>query len=74
MLEEYFKQFRENIIGINQTFVSPFGEQKIIYTDWTASGRMYRPIEETLLNKFFPFVANTHNDKINQIYLKFVNP
>lgn len=62
MLEEHFKHFRENIIGINQTFVSPYGEQKIVYTDWTASGRMYRPIEETLLNKFYPFVANTHTE------------
>jgi selenocysteine lyase/cysteine desulfurase len=62
MLEDYFKPFRENIIGINQTFVSPYGEQKIIYTDWTASGRMYRPIEDTLLSKFYPFVANTHTE------------
>ena len=62
MLEDYFKPFRENIIGINQTFISPYGEQKIIYTDWTASGRMYRPIEDTLLSKFYPFVANTHTE------------
>jgi len=27
-LETYFEQFRKDIIGINQTFVSPFGEQK----------------------------------------------
>ena len=39
-LELYFQQFRENIIGINQTFVSPFGEKSIVYTDWTASGRL----------------------------------
>ena len=62
MLEEHFKPFRENIIGINQTFVSPYGEKKIVYTDWTASGRMYGPIEESLLNKFYPFVANTHTE------------
>ena len=61
-LELYFKKFRDNIIGINQTFDSPFGEKKIIYTDWTASGRLYRPIEEKLINKFGPFVANTHTE------------
>ena len=61
-LEKYFNQFRENIVGINQTFVSPYGEQKLIYTDWTASGRLYGPIEEKLLNKFGPFVANTHTE------------
>ena len=49
-LENYFDQFRKNIIGIDQTFQSPYGEKKIIYTDWTASGRLYRPIEEKIIN------------------------
>ena len=61
-LEQFFNQFRENIVGINQTFQSPYGEQKLIYTDWTASGRLYRPIEDKLLNQFGPFVANTHTE------------
>ena len=61
-LEKYFNQFRENIIGINQTFQSPYGAQKLIYTDWTASGRLYRPIEDKLTNEFGPFVANTHTE------------
>jgi selenocysteine lyase/cysteine desulfurase len=61
-LELYFNSFRENIIGINQKFESPFGNKPIIYTDWTASGRLYRPIEEKLMNQFGPFVANTHTE------------
>ncbi len=61
-LELYFQQFRNNIIGIDQEFSSPFGKQKIIYTDWTASGRLYRAIEEKLMNQFGPFVANTHTE------------
>lgn len=61
-LELYFQKFRENIIGIDQEFNSPFGRKKIIYTDWTASGRLYRPIEEKLMNQFGPFVANTHTE------------
>lgn len=61
-LEKYFKAFRKNIIGINQTFQSPYGEKIIIYTDWTASGRLYRPIEEKILEEFGPFVANTHTE------------
>jgi selenocysteine lyase/cysteine desulfurase len=61
-LELYFQQFRENIIGIEQEFETPFGKKKIIYTDWTASGRLYRPIEEKLINQFGPFVANTHTE------------
>ena len=57
-----FEEFRTNIIGINQEFTSPFGKQKLIYTDWTASGRLYRPIEEKITNQFGPFVANTHTE------------
>lgn len=61
-LEHYFQRFRKNIIGIDQEFVSSYGKQKIIYTDWTASGRLYRPIEEKIINDFGPFVANTHTE------------
>jgi selenocysteine lyase/cysteine desulfurase len=61
-LEQYFDQFRKNIVGINQTFLSPYGEKKMVYTDWTASGRLYHPIEEKMLHKFGPFVANTHTE------------
>ena len=59
-LEKYFATFREKIVGKNQMFTSPFGEKKIIYADWTASGRIYKDIEERLYNEVFPFVANTH--------------
>jgi selenocysteine lyase/cysteine desulfurase len=62
MLEEFFKKFRENIIGIDQTFEGPFGKQKIIYADWTASGRLYRPIEQKIINEIAPFVGNTHTE------------
>ena len=61
-LEKHFNKFRNNIIGIDQKFQSPFGEKKIIYADWTASGRLYRPIEEKMTNTFGPFVANTHTE------------
>lgn len=61
-LEKYFDRFRQEIIGIDETFETPFGVQKMIYADWTASGRMYRPIEEKMLHEFGPFVANTHTE------------
>jgi len=61
-LENYFARFRENIIGRNQTFPSPFGKQKILYADWIASGRLYNDIEEKLRSDIFPFVANTHTE------------
>ena len=47
-LEKYFSPFREQVVGRDQTFISPFGKKKIIYADWTASGRIYKGIEEKL--------------------------
>ena len=61
-LEAYFSKFRENVVGVDQEFLSPYGKKKIIYADWTASGRLYKPIEEKLLNDIGPFVANTHTE------------
>ena len=61
-LETYFQKFRKNIIGIEQEFTSPYGIKKIVYTDWTASGRLYQSIENKLINQFGPFVANTHTE------------
>lgn len=61
-LEKYFNKFRENIVGIDQTFESPYGNKKIVYADWVASGRLYRPIEEKMLNEIGPYVGNTHSE------------
>ena len=61
-LEKYFEKFRNNIVGAQETYISPFGEKKIHYADWIASGRLYHPIEKKLLEQFGPYVANTHTE------------
>ncbi|TPG36152.1 aminotransferase class V-fold PLP-dependent enzyme [Flavobacterium pectinovorum] len=61
LLEKYFSKFRENTVGINHTFESVYGNQKIVYADWIASGRLYLPIEDIMLNKIGPMIANTHS-------------
>ena len=60
--ENYFEPFRRNVIGYDQTFETPQGLKRIVYADWTASGRLYRPIEERMMKDFGPFVANTHTE------------
>ncbi|WP_163408534.1 aminotransferase class V-fold PLP-dependent enzyme [Flavobacterium ajazii] len=60
-LEQYFSEFRGNIIGVNHTFESVYGKQKLYYADWIASGRLYIPIEDIMLNKIGPMIANTHS-------------
>ncbi|MHB8839406.1 MAG: aminotransferase class V-fold PLP-dependent enzyme [Gemmatimonadaceae bacterium] len=62
-LESYFEPFRRQTIGHDQRFTSPYGEHRIIYADWTASGRLYRPIEDRLRDRFGPFVGNTHSEE-----------
>ncbi len=62
MSEAHFLPFRQHIIGIDQTFPTPFGEKKMLYADWIASGRLYGPIEKTMLEKVFPFCGNTHTE------------
>ena len=61
-LETHFDRFRRNTIGHDQRFTSPYGEHRVVYADWTASGRLYRPIEDRLRDRFGPFVGNTHSE------------
>jgi selenocysteine lyase/cysteine desulfurase len=61
-LQEYFAEFRRNIIGIEQVHDFAFGRKTIVYADWVASGRLYRPIEEFMANRVGPFVGNTHTE------------
>jgi len=59
--ECYFSKFRENTVGIDHIFESVYGDQNLVYADWVASGRLYRPIEDIMLNKIGPMIANTHS-------------
>jgi selenocysteine lyase/cysteine desulfurase len=61
-LQNHFDRFRRNIVGIDQRFETHHGEQRIVYADWTASGRLYGPIEERLAGGLGPFVGNTHTE------------
>lgn len=61
-LSDYFEKFRDNVIGARQIIQSPYGPKKLIYADWTASGRLYRPIERKMAEEVGPYVANTHSE------------
>src|SRR5690606_27286325 len=60
-MEAHFREIREGVIGNNGYFRSPYGTQKILYADWMATGRLYRPIEEKLMDDLGPYLANTHS-------------
>ncbi|WP_096156263.1 MULTISPECIES: aminotransferase class V-fold PLP-dependent enzyme [Bacillus] len=61
-LERYFDKFREGIVGIHHHYETPYGRKKMIYADWTASGRLYEPIEKKITYTFGPNMANTHTE------------
>jgi len=46
-LETYFQQFRKHIVGVDQTFQSPYGQKKIIYKKPVLRDKIYT---ETLLS------------------------
>lgn len=61
-MEKYFEKYRINTVGNNQEYFSPYGKQRLIYADWVASGRLYKPIEENMVKRVGPYVANTHTE------------
>lgn len=62
MLETYFSQFRQHIVGANLFHSISAKDTSILYADWTASGRLYQPIEDFVVNELGPYVANTHTE------------
>ena len=61
-LTNHFQTFREGIIGKDEIIQTPYGTKRMLYADWTASGRLYAPIEDIILHQFGPYVANTHTE------------
>ena len=41
-LERYFNEFRKEIIGVDQSFISPYGEKKIIYFEFSSFKALFK--------------------------------
>ncbi len=63
-LEAHFAPFRASIVGIDATVPTPYGDKPLVYCDWIASGRLYAPIEQRMLETLGPFVGNTHTETV----------
>ncbi|XP_078346786.1 putative cysteine desulfurase isoform X2 [Oculina patagonica] len=50
----------ENVIGGKTRFEGPYGERRVIYCDYTASGKPLGFIENYIRDYVYPFYANTH--------------
>ena len=52
---------RQQIVGVDSTFKTPFGERLMVYCDYTASGRCLRFVE-SYLQSLQRIYANTHTE------------
>ncbi len=53
---------RESVIGSHHTVPGPFGDRRVTYADYTASGRSLSFIEDHVRQVVLPLYANTHTE------------
>ena len=62
MSERLIDQIRNSIIGDDTVIDGPFGNRRVTYADYTASGRSLSFIEDFIRNEVMPLYANTHTE------------
>lgn len=58
--ERTFARYRKGIAGINARTKTLYGTKPLVYADWSATGRVYLPIEKEMLETYAPYIGNTH--------------
>ena len=53
---------RDSVVGEDHVMRTPYGERRVTYADYTASGRALSFVEDYIRDRVLPLYANTHTE------------
>jgi selenocysteine lyase/cysteine desulfurase len=56
------ERIRASVIGDREVLDGPYGPRRVVYADWTASGRALGFVEDAIRDRVLPRYANTHTE------------
>lgn len=59
---EAVAHLRDGLVGSHATVTGPYGEKKLVYADYVASGRALHQVESFVLDEVLPYYANSHTE------------